>query len=61
MSRDRTGHVHLADLTSSFCDDSTCYAAIGGAEVYWDVDHLTATYSRSLAPARYDAMRPALG
>jgi peptidoglycan/LPS O-acetylase OafA/YrhL len=42
--------LHLVDLTDLFCDETTCYTAIGGAVVYWDANHLTAQYSRSLAP-----------
>jgi hypothetical protein len=42
--------IHLIDLSSFFCDKSTCYTAIGGAVVYWDANHLSAQYSRSLAP-----------
>ncbi len=42
--------VRLVDLTDFFCDATTCYKAIGGAVVYWDSDHVTAQYSRSLAP-----------
>jgi peptidoglycan/LPS O-acetylase OafA/YrhL len=42
--------VQLVDLTDLFCDETTCYTAIGGAVVYWDANHLTAQYSRSLAP-----------
>ncbi len=42
--------LHLVDLTDLFCDDRTCYTAIGGAVVYWDANHLSAQYSRTLAP-----------
>jgi hypothetical protein len=42
--------VQLIDLTDFFCDETTCYAAIGGAIVYFDRDHMTAQFSRSLAP-----------
>jgi hypothetical protein len=42
--------IRLVDMTDFFCDESTCYTAIGGAVVYWDADHLSAQYSRSLAP-----------
>jgi peptidoglycan/LPS O-acetylase OafA/YrhL len=50
MQRLADDRVRLLDFTSSFCDEATCYAAIGGAVVYWDFDHMTAQYSRSLAP-----------
>ncbi len=42
--------VRLVDLTDLFCDDETCHTAIGGAVVYWDGDHLSAQYARTLAP-----------
>jgi len=37
-------------LTQYFCDARKCHALIGGVVVYFDTDHLTLTYSRSLAP-----------
>ena len=43
---DQVGSI---DLTDRFCDADRCYAVIGGAQVYWDVNHMTALYSRSLA------------
>ncbi|SDO15198.1 Peptidoglycan/LPS O-acetylase OafA/YrhL, contains acyltransferase and SGNH-hydrolase domains [Klenkia soli] len=43
--------VQSVDLTDRFCDADRCYAVIGGAQVYWDVNHMTALYSRSLADA----------
>jgi hypothetical protein len=46
--------VHLVDLTDYFCDETTCYAAIGQATVYQDLDHISAPYSRSLAPFLLD-------
>lgn len=41
--------VDRVDLSDSFCDPTTCFAAAGGVVVYRDRQHLTATYSRSLA------------
>jgi peptidoglycan/LPS O-acetylase OafA/YrhL len=46
-SSDRIGMV---DLTDHFCDEQRCYAAVGGAIVYHDFNHMTAQFSRSLAP-----------
>lgn len=40
----------VTDLTDLFCDDSTCYPVIGGALAYFDSSHISATYSRTLAP-----------
>jgi hypothetical protein len=42
--------VGVIDLTDSFCDATTCHEVIGGTVVYWDGSHITATFSRSLAP-----------
>ncbi|MEO2134297.1 acyltransferase family protein [Microbacterium sp.] len=46
------GRVGLGaiDLTAAFCDSSECFAAVGGVPVYVDNDHISATYSRALAP-----------
>jgi hypothetical protein len=50
----RNDRIRLIDLSSKFCDERTCYAAIGGAIVYWDADHMSAQFSRSLAPFLLD-------
>ena len=42
--------VQLVDLSDQFCDRSRCYAAVGGAIVYADTNHITTQFSRSLAP-----------
>ena len=39
----------VADLSDFFCDE-TCYPVIGGALAYFDSSHISATYSRTLAP-----------
>jgi len=39
----------LVDLTDSFCTATTCDAIIGNVLVYRDDDHMTATYSKTLA------------
>jgi hypothetical protein len=54
--RIRDSRIRLIDLSDRFCDRSTCYAAIGGATVYWDRDHMSAPFSRSLAPYLLDRM-----
>lgn len=38
----------LLDMTEAFCFGDTCPAVIGGALVYRDGNHLSATYARSL-------------
>jgi hypothetical protein len=54
VERAGSDRIGLVDMTDFFCDESTCYTAIGGAVVYWDADHLSAQYSRSLAPYVYE-------
>jgi peptidoglycan/LPS O-acetylase OafA/YrhL len=41
--------VGLIDLRAYFCRDATCPMVIGDVIVYRDRDHMTATYSRTLA------------
>ena len=38
------------DFSSLFCDDTRCLVVIGGADVYRDQDHLTATFANTLGP-----------
>jgi peptidoglycan/LPS O-acetylase OafA/YrhL len=42
--------TRLIDLTDLYCDERTCHVVIGNVVVYRDLDHLTATFSRTLAP-----------
>ncbi|MET8358449.1 acyltransferase family protein [Micromonospora sp. NPDC005171] len=42
--------VHLVNLNDAICPTDRCAAVIGGVLVYRDSNHLTATYSRTLAP-----------
>lgn len=42
--------VSVADLTEAFCDETTCWGAIGGVIVYSDGHHITTTYARTVAP-----------
>ena len=37
-------------MTRYFCDDEFCSGVVGGVPVYYDTDHMAASYSRSLAP-----------
>jgi peptidoglycan/LPS O-acetylase OafA/YrhL len=41
--------VNLVDLSDYFCDARRCYAVIGGADVYFDYDHMSTQFSASLA------------
>ncbi|MFK4791269.1 acyltransferase family protein [Microbacterium sp. ZW T5_56] len=38
------------NLTDAFCDADQCFAAVGGMPVYFDNDHMSATYARALEP-----------
>jgi hypothetical protein len=42
--------IRFVDLSDHFCDEERCYAVIGGAVVYFDRDHMTGQFSRTLAP-----------
>jgi hypothetical protein len=46
--------VHELDLTPYSCDDQVCHAVVGGALVYWDGNHMSAQYGRTLAPLLLD-------
>lgn len=52
--------VKLLDFSDQFCDESKCYAVIGGLHVYFDRDHAARSYVRSMLPvmiARFNAAR----
>lgn len=42
--------VPYIDLHSNFCDDAGCHVVIGGVVTFFDNNHLTLTYARTLAP-----------
>ncbi|WP_245931484.1 acyltransferase family protein [Actinokineospora auranticolor] len=42
--------VSLIDTTDSFCDPTKCYAVIGGVPVYYDANHISLPFGRSLSP-----------
>lgn len=46
----RSPDVTLIDLTANFCDDTLCYAVIGGMPVYYDINHINRSYIELLAP-----------
>ncbi len=46
-----TSGARSIDLTSRICVDEPCSVVVNGVIVYRDEGHLTATFSRSLAPA----------
>lgn len=43
-------NVTFLDVSHLLCDDEWCPALIGNMVVYFDTDHMTATWSRALAP-----------
>jgi hypothetical protein len=46
----KTSGGQYADLTELFCTTSRCPVIVGNAMVYLDWNHITADYSRELAP-----------
>jgi len=45
----RVGNVKVLDLSDRMCGPDRCYLEVGGQVIYRDADHLTASFSRSLA------------
>ncbi|UFU07573.1 acyltransferase family protein [Ruania halotolerans] len=56
---DPPANVHFADLNDYICAPNLCEPVVGNVVVYYDNSHLTATYSRSLAPMLADALADA--
>jgi peptidoglycan/LPS O-acetylase OafA/YrhL len=54
------GTVRFIDLSDYFCDQTTCPPVIGNVLVYRHLNHITATYVRTLAPMLQDALQRAL-
>ncbi|GAB4099975.1 acyltransferase family protein [Sinomonas halotolerans] len=52
--------ISTADLDRYFCSDGRCHSVIGKVVVYFDGHHMTATYSRTLAPYLGSAVERAL-
>ncbi|MFJ2082449.1 acyltransferase family protein [Micromonospora chokoriensis] len=52
--------VHLVNLNDAICPTDRCAPVIGGVLVYRDGNHLTATYSRTLAPRLDSALAAVL-
>lgn len=42
--------VKVLDLHDQFCPGGRCYSAIGGVHVFFDNNHVTSTFMRSLTP-----------
>ncbi|MFB1082231.1 acyltransferase family protein [Jeotgalibacillus sp. JSM ZJ347] len=43
-------NVTFLNVNDYFCDDETCHAVIGNVLTYFDNNHITATYARTLGP-----------
>lgn len=54
------GRFGYIDLWNSFCSEGGCHAVIGGVVVYFDDEHLTLTYAKTLAPYLREAVDDAL-
>ncbi|TDK24168.1 acyltransferase [Arthrobacter crusticola] len=57
---EQSSRIKVLDFSDQFCPGGRCYAAIGGVHVYFDDDHVTGTYMRSLIPEfakRFNASR----
>lgn len=48
------------DPTDYFCDDDYCYPIIGNVVTHFDSNHITASFSRSLAPIMEKPLKQAL-
>jgi hypothetical protein len=57
----KSNKATVANLTDWFCTKTTCPAVIGGAMVYFDASHITATYARSLVPVLGPIVARAMG
>jgi len=55
------GRIGYHDLTDYFCDARECHVVIGGVIAYIDQNHMSDTYSRSLAPYLGDALEYRMG
>ncbi|MCA2218208.1 acyltransferase family protein [Jidongwangia harbinensis] len=53
--------VAMIDLTDAICPADRCASVIGGALVYRDSNHLTATYARTLTPRLRTALDRVIG
>ncbi|PBJ83625.1 hypothetical protein CMZ84_03805 [Lysobacteraceae bacterium NML93-0399] len=53
--------AHLLDLSDALCLPEQCGAVVGNVPVYRNSGHLTATYSRTLAPALARAVAESTG
>ncbi|ASU86410.1 acyltransferase [Nocardiopsis gilva YIM 90087] len=54
-------NVTFLDLTDHLCTGNRCPSVIGNVLVYWDGNHITSTYMRTLAPALEADLKAAAG
>ena len=50
------GNIKFLDLSDQMCGQGKCYLEVGGQVIYRDYDHLTASYSRSLAGVLFERL-----
>lgn len=55
------GAVPVVDLGGLYCSAGSCPLAVGHVLVYRDLHHITATWSRTIAPLLVDQIRAATG
>ncbi|KQW06676.1 hypothetical protein ASC66_09485 [Leifsonia sp. Root4] len=55
-----TEGVGLVDTQDLFCRKGWCPVEMGGVRVYWDQQHITATFSRTLAPHLVERINSAM-
>ncbi|MEV2275216.1 acyltransferase family protein [Nocardiopsis sp. NPDC049922] len=58
---DLPDNVRVFDLTAYVCPEGACDAVVGNMLVFWDRTHMTATYSRTLAPMMEEGLLEATG
>lgn len=52
--------VRVIDLSDRFCNDSVCYPLVGGVPVYYDANHISRSYSQSLAAPLREQLLPSM-
>ena len=53
--------VATLDLTGAVCDQTTCYRVVGGIIVYFDDEHMTATFANTLRAPLEQAVMALMG
>jgi peptidoglycan/LPS O-acetylase OafA/YrhL len=56
----KTADATLMNLTDKYCDATTCFAVVGGANIYRDQDHLTVTWTLTMQTVIGNAIEKAL-